>query len=102
MEKAEKDGDTRQFGDLPKGFGRQQEIKTEMLCRAMDEMGYVAHNLGEKDLEIGLPLISYLSQTYKVKFLSGNVEFADSLPLEQNQFIVKECSGSARPCKIAL
>ena len=89
------------LGDLPKGFGRQQEIKTEMLCRAMDEMGYVAHNLGEKDLEIGLPLISYLSQTYKVKFLSGNVEFADSLPLEQNQFIVKECSGSARPCKIA-
>ena len=46
----------------------------------MDEMGYVAHNLGEKDIEIGLPLISYLSQTYKVKFLSSNIEFVDPLP----------------------
>ena len=89
------------LGDLPKGFGRQQEIKTEMLCRAMDEMGYVAHNLGEKDLEIGLPLISYLSQAYKVKFLSGNVEFAGPLPLECKQFLIKEYSVASRPCKIA-
>lgn len=89
------------LGDMPKGIGRQQEIKAEALCRAMDEMGYVAHNLGEKDLEIGLPLISYLSQAYKVKFLAGNVEFADAIPLDRNQFIVKEFSVAARPCKIA-
>ncbi len=89
------------LGDLPRGFGRQQEIKTEILYRAMDEMGYVAHNLGEKDIEIGLPLISYLSQAYKVKFLSSNVEFAAPLPLERNQCLIKECSDAARPCKIA-
>lgn len=88
------------LGDLPKGFGRQQEIKTEILCRAMDEMGYVAHNLGEKDIEIGLPLISYLSQTYKVKFLSSNLEFIDPLPLELNQRLIKECSDAARSCKV--
>ncbi len=89
------------LGDLTKGFGRQQEIKAEFLCRAMDEMGYVAHNLGEKDIEMGLPLISYLSQAYKVKFLSSNVEFADPLSLELNRCLIKECPDAARPCKVA-
>jgi len=88
------------LGDMTKGFGRQQEIKTEILCRAMDEMGYVAHNLGEKDIEIGLPLICYLSQTYKVRFLSSNVEFVDPLPVELNQRLIKECSNAARSFKL--
>ena len=89
------------LGDLPKSSGRQEEIKTEVLYRALEEMGYVLHNLGEKDIEVGPQLISYLSQTNKVAFLSSNVQLSAPFQTKINQYILKEYVDSKDSYKIA-
>ena len=89
------------LGDLPKTVGRQDEIKMEVFCRAIGEMDYILHNLGEKDIEIGPQLLNYLSHTNKTVFLSSNVQFVDSFPLKINQYILKECFVSGHTLKIA-
>ncbi len=89
------------LGDLSKSFGRQEEIKLEILYRAIGAMGYVLHNLGEKDIEFDPQLISYLLQTNTMAFLSSNVEFIAPFPLQINQYIIKEYYSSQRPFKIA-
>ncbi|MBI2470071.1 MAG: hypothetical protein HYV59_02340 [Planctomycetes bacterium] len=89
------------LGDLPKSSGRQEEIKMEVFCRALGEMDYVLHNLGEKDIEIGPQLINYLSHTNKTIFLSSNVQIDDSFPVKINQYVLKECPVSGHSLKIA-
>jgi hypothetical protein len=89
------------LGDLINGSGRQEEIKMEILCRAMDEMGYVLHNLGEKDIEIDPQVISYLSQTNTTAFLASNIKITAPFPIKTNQYILKEYVNSGYPLKIA-
>lgn len=89
------------LGDIPKGCTRQDEIKFEILCRAMGEMGYVLHNLGEKDIEINPQILSYLSQTNRVNFLSSNVEIVTTFPININKSVVTECFDFEKPVKIA-
>ena len=89
------------LGDLPKNVGRQDEIKMEIFCRAIGEMGYILHNLGEKDIEIGPQLLNYLSHTSKTVLLSSNVQLVDSFPAKINQYVLKECFVSGHILKIA-
>lgn len=89
------------LGDLSGGYSRQDEIKLETLCRAMGEMGYVLHNLGEKDIEISPQILSFLSQTNTVKFLSSNVKIVTPFPIKISQYIIKECFDSGHSFKIA-
>jgi len=89
------------LGDLPKNVGRQDEIKMEIFCRAIGEMDYVLHNLGEKDIEIGPQLLNYLSHTSKTVLLSSNVQLVDSFPAKINQYVLKECFVSGHILKIA-
>ncbi len=89
------------LGDLPGSFGRQEEIKAEILCRALGEMGYVLHNLGEKDIELGLQSISYLSQTSKVVFLSSNIKTSPAFPANIHQYVLKDFNDEGYPFKIA-
>lgn len=89
------------LGDLPKNVGRQDEIKMEIFCRAIGEMDYVLHNLGEKDIEIGPQLLNYLSHTSKTVLLSSNVQLVDSFPAKINQYVLKECFVSGHIFKIA-
>lgn len=89
------------FGDLRKNEGRQEEIKLEILCRAMGEMGYVLHNLGEKDLEINPQILSFLSQTSRVNFLSSNIQIAAPFPIKVDQYVIKECFVGGRSFKVA-
>jgi hypothetical protein len=89
------------LGDLPKSCGSQEEIKLEILCRAMDEMGYILHNLGEKDIEINPQILSFLSQTSKVNFLSSNVKVVAPFPIKIAPYIIKECFGAEHPFKVA-
>ena len=89
------------LGDLPKSSGRQEEIKMEIFCRAIGEMGYILHNLGEKDIEIGPQLLNYLSHTSKTVLLSSNVQLVDSFPAKINQYVLKECFVSGHILKIA-
>lgn len=89
------------FGDLSRCCSRQDEIKLEILCRAMGEMGYVLHNLGEKDIEISPQILSFLSQTDRVNFLSSNIKIVAPFPIKINQYIIKEGFDSGRSFKIA-
>ncbi|MDR4509860.1 MAG: hypothetical protein MRJ65_16775 [Candidatus Brocadiaceae bacterium] len=89
------------LGDMPKGVGRQDEIKMDILSRALGEMGYALHNLGEKDLEIDLQVLSYLSHTNNVNFLSSNVEITSDFAVRTNKYIVKEYFVSGISIKIA-
>jgi len=89
------------LGDLPKSCGRQDEIKMETLCRALGLMGYVSHNLGEKDIEINPQILSFLSQTQGVEFLSTNVNIDAPFPIKISQSVVKECFDRGSPVKIA-
>jgi len=89
------------LGDIPKNVGRQDEIKIEIFCRAIGEMGYILHNLGEKDIEIGPQLLNYLSHTSKTVLLSSNVQLVDSFPAKINQYVLKECFVSGHILKIA-
>jgi hypothetical protein len=89
------------FGDLSMCCSRQGEIKLEILCRAMGEMGYVLHNLGERDIEISPQILSFLSQTDRVNFLSSNIKIVAPFPIKINQYILKECFSSGHSFKIA-
>ena len=89
------------LGDLSKSCSRQDEIKTEILCRALRLMGYVLHNLGEKDIEINPQILSFLSQTHSVDFLSTNVNIDTPFPIKINQSVIKECFDLGSPVKIA-
>lgn len=89
------------LGDLINGSGRQEEIKMEILFRAMEEMGYILHNIGEKDIEIGPQVISYLSQTKKTAFLASNIGFNTPFPIEINQYLLKEYIDSGSRFRIA-
>lgn len=89
------------LGDIPKRCNRQEEIKLEILFNAMGEMGYVLHNLGEKDIEINPQILSYLSQTNRVNFLSSNVEIVAPFPIKINKSVVTECFDFEKPVKIA-
>ncbi len=78
------------LGDIPDKIGRQDEIKMETALSALDQIGYVAHNLGEKDLDMGVDLLGYLSQVSNVAFLSSNiVDFTPQI-LNIKPFIIKE------------
>lgn len=89
------------LGDLSRGYSRQDEIKLETLCRAMGEMGYVLHNLGEKDIGFGPQILSFLSQTNKVNFLSSNVKIVSPFPIKISQYVIKERFYSGHSFKIA-
>ena len=52
-------------------------------------MGYVAHNLGEKDLEMGSDLLGYLSQISNVDLISSNIVFTTEV-LGIKPYVIKE------------
>ncbi len=78
------------LGDIPDKIGRQDEIKMETALSALDQMGYVAHNLGEKDLDMGSDLLGYLSQINNVDFLSSNIVDLTPQVLNIKPYIIKE------------
>ena len=89
------------LGDLSRGYGRQEEIKAEVFFRALEAMGYVAHNLGEKDVELGPQALSYLSNTGGLVFLSSNVEITSPFPVKIQRYVIKECRETKRPFRVA-
>ncbi len=78
------------LGDLTKEVGRQDEIKMEIALKALDQMGYLAHNIGEKDIDMGFELLSYLSQISNVNFISSNIVFKNSQGLNVKPYVIKQ------------
>lgn len=75
------------LGDLSKEIGRQSEIKMETILNALDRMGYIAHNIGEKDINMGLELLGYLSQISNVNFISSNINLQE---LNIKPYVIQE------------
>ena len=89
------------LGDLIGKVGRQDEIKMETALEALDQMGYAAHNIGEKDLDMGTDLLGYISQISNVDFISSNIDSA-SQALETKHFIIKEIETKDVTLKIGI
>ena len=83
------------LGDIPREVGRQDEIKMEVTLEALDQMGYFAHNIGEKDINMGLELLSYLSHTRDVNFISSNIVFLNTPGLNVRPYVIKEIETEA-------
>ena len=60
-------------GNLVADAGRQSELKAEIGFTALKEMGYVAFNVGGKDLFLGIDRLKYFSSTSGIPFLSANL-----------------------------
>lgn len=78
------------LGDLTGHWKRQDEIKMETLLKALGDMQYTLHNLGEKDLEMGPEVLSYIFYTSPVRLLSSNVVLTDTLGIKIYPYIIKE------------
>jgi hypothetical protein len=90
------------LGDISREVGRQDEIKMEITLKALDQMGYFAHNIGEKDINMGLELLSYLSQTSEVNFISSNIVFRNSSGLNARPYVIKEMEIKETTVKIGI
>ncbi|MCR4288932.1 MAG: hypothetical protein NUV86_01540 [Candidatus Scalindua sp.] len=99
----EKDGNwiLLSLGDLPGKVGRQDEIKMETALEALDLMGYVAHNIGEKDLNMGVDLLGYLSQISNVDFISSNMDFTTQV-LKIKPYVIKEIKTKGTTLKVGI
>ena len=60
-------------GDLINDASRQSELKAEIGFTALKEMGYVAYNIGERDLLLGIDRLRYLQDASGIPFLSANL-----------------------------
>ena len=89
------------LGDLPSGNERQDEIKMEIFSHAMRKMGYILHNVGEKEIEISPRVLSYLSQTNNFTFLSSNIQINYPFPVIINKYVINEYVENKRSFKIA-
>ncbi|MGR3174246.1 MAG: multiheme c-type cytochrome [Candidatus Scalindua sp.] len=89
------------LGDLPAKVGRQDEIKMETTLKALDQMGYTAHNIGEKDISMGIDLLGYLSQISSVDFISSNINFNTQV-LKVKPYIIKEIKINETTLKVGI
>ena len=64
-------------------------------------MGYVAHNIGEKDLDMGTDLLGNLSQISSVDFISSNVDFTTQA-LNINPYVIKEIKTKSTTLKVGI
>ena len=60
-------------GDLIDDASRQSELKAEIGFAGLKEMGYVAYNVGERDLLLGIDRLKYLQEASGIPFLSANL-----------------------------
>ncbi|MCP4266254.1 MAG: hypothetical protein GY777_11885 [Candidatus Brocadiaceae bacterium] len=90
------------LGDIPGKIGRQDEIKMETALSALDHIGYVAHNLGEKDLDMGADLLGYLSQVSNVNFVSSNIVDLTPQALNLKPYIIKEIKSRELLLKVGI
>ena len=60
-------------GDLAGGTTLQERIKMEHLVAGLDQMGYTAVNVGERDVAFGVDVLRSLAETVDVALLSANL-----------------------------
>ncbi|GAX60536.1 5'-nucleotidase/2',3'-cyclic phosphodiesterase and related esterases [Candidatus Scalindua japonica] len=90
------------MGDLPGKVGRQEEIKMETALEALGLMDYVAHNIGEKDLNMGIDFLGYLSQISNIEFISSNITGLATRALNIKPYVVKEIKTNETIFKVGI
>ncbi len=90
------------LGDLSKEAGRQNEIKMEIAFNALEQMGYSAHNIGEKDIHMGLNSLNYLSLVHNIPLLSSNVRPTGEHDLSIRTYILNEIKVESQIFKICV
>ncbi len=90
------------LGDIPDKIGRQDEIKMETAFSMLDQIGYVAHNLGEKDLDMGPDILGYLSQLSNVVFLSSNIVDSTPQALNIKPYVISEIKKKEMALKVGI
>ena len=89
------------LGDLIGKVSRQDEIKMETALDALGRMGYAAHNIGEKDLNMGIDLLGYLSQISNIDFISTNIiDVTQTLKIKP--YIIKEVITKETSLKVGI
>ncbi len=102
LRKNDKDLILLSLGDLPGKVGRQDEIKMETSLDALNRMGYTAHNIGEKDLNMGIDLVGYLSRISSVDFISSNVTDSTAQTIKIKPYIIKEIKTEESVLKVGI
>jgi len=102
LKKKDEDWILLSLGDLPGKVGRQDEIKMETTLKALDQMGYAAHNIGEKDISMGIDLLGYLSQISSVDFVSSNIVNLNPQVLKIKPYVVKEIKIKEATLKVGI
>ncbi|HHT9152749.1 MAG TPA: multiheme c-type cytochrome, partial [Candidatus Hypogeohydataceae bacterium YC40] len=69
-------GDLAGHDGTTTGILRQKELQAETLAQALKIMNYSIHNLGERDLEMGLDVLAYLFPPGAVPLLYSNIKLA--------------------------
>ncbi len=90
---------TISLGDLVDHVRRQDELKAETFAQALTTMGYSLHNLGERDLTMGLDTLAYLFPSGSVSLLSSNIQISNPI-IELAPFIVQEVTIKEKTVKI--
>jgi len=88
------------LGDLTNHRKRQDEIKMETLLHALGDMRYTLHNLGEKDLEMGPEVLSYIFYSSPVRLLSSNVVLPDTPGIKIHPYVTGEVKVGDRTIRI--
>lgn len=60
-------------GNLILDVSRQSEIKADVGFFALADMGYIAYNVGQHDLQLGITYLKSLSEQNKLPLLSANL-----------------------------
>ena len=60
-------------GNLILDASRQSEIKADIGFFALTDMGYIAYNVGQHDLQLGITYLTSLSEQNKLPLLSANL-----------------------------
>ena len=74
----------------------------ETALDALDRMGYVAHNIGEKDLDMGIDLLGYLSQISNIDFISSNIVDHTTQGLKIKPYVIKEIKSEESILKVGI
>ncbi len=102
LRKDDNNGIILSLGDIPGKVGRQDEIKMETTLKAFEQMGYTAHNIGEKDISMGIDLLGYLSQISSVNFVSSNIVNLNPQILKIEPYIIKEIKTKETTLKVGI
>jgi 2',3'-cyclic-nucleotide 2'-phosphodiesterase (5'-nucleotidase family) len=88
-------------GDLTEARGRQDELKAETSIQLLNQLGYAAINLGEKEFRLGLPYLQYLASSFRGSLLCANARDTNDQPVF-HEYVRQTLSARGQEIKVAV